>query len=571
MEKTVKQIIRQYRKVKQSLRQSTTIRLPATATATDNYIKIAGTNKYTVIGKKLYYASLKHAEMISADRQKQIERQQKTTMIDMQYNADHFPPNPLTLKECIALKPEKLTTDQIATKISAISDSIDSLKKEKTETDSPKEKQAIQQKIYRLQALEAELTFSKSKHKEYNRIDYTWDMLTADSDGNIITDLCKIITYCSCKKSVTREGTKTQYDMYYACCRAEWDHADVADVLSVATLAMFEALTADIRQIKKDIFFLEKSVEMLKHLNPVVDTAEIQKIVDCCKRHCKDVTNDFKANRRLLNRKKWMLKALADKSVDSLIHSVFLAINNYLVSVRSIHVADNFVVSSLENDYDYYCNIPENETRIDLLFNNNDKKEKRQAILSAYHKVSDIITKSELITLKYLIKGYTVSQIAYKRKITKQCINNHLCNIRSAFSRFIVSDPLEYAVIADCIIVDSDRQPKTDSEKTTEKKTDRQIEVDRIKASMTDGLKDSIKDQIIKSLNDFNLEVYYSLLNGTIRQTAETLNKSKTTIGRIQTAIIKSVFDTIDYECEMTVNRDLFAKITLSELMQIFD
>lgn len=568
---TIKQIIKQYRQIKNTVKQSATIRLTATATATDSYIKIAGTDKYTVTGKNLYYASMKHAEMISADRQRQLDRQTKREQLDRQYKADHFPDSPFTLAECIDCKPKKQTAETIAEKLKTISDSIDSLKKEKSETNSPKEKQAIQQKIYHLQAVKAELTFNKSKHKEYNRIDYTWDMLASDSEGDIITDLCKIVTYCSCKKSVTREGTKTQYDMYYACCRAEWDHPDVTDVLSVATLAMFETLTADSRQIKKDIYFLEKSVEMLKHLNPVIDTAEIDKVVYACKRHCTDVTNDFKANRRLLNRKKWILKAVTEKSVDSLIHSVFLAINNYLVSIRSIHASDTFIVSSLESDYDYYCNIPENETKIDLLFNDSDKKEKRQAILSAYHKISDILTKSELTTFKYLIKGYTVSQIAYKRKITKQCVNNHICVIRSAFSRFITSDPLQYAVIAGCIIVDSDRQPKTDSEKTAEKKTDRQLETNRIKANMTDGLKDGIKEQIVQSLNDFNLKVYYALLNSTIRQTAETLNKSKTTIGRIQTAIIKSVFDTIDYECKMTVNRDLFAKITLSELMQIFD
>lgn len=574
MKKTVKQIIKQYRNIKQSIRQSKTIRLTATATATDNYIKIAGTNKYTVIGKNLYYASLKHAEMISADRQRQLDRQTKREQLDRQYKADHFPDNPLTLAECIALKPEKQTAETIAEKIKAISNSIDSLKKEKSETDSPKEKQAIQQKIYHLQAVKAELTFNKSKHKEYDRVDYTWDMLTSDSSGNIITDLCKIITYCSCKKSVTREGTKTQYDMYYACCRAEWDHPDVADVLSVATLATIETLTADAKQLEKDIYFLEKSVDMLKHLNPIIDTAEIQKIVDCCKRHCKDVTNDFKTNRRLSNRKKWMLKAVTEKSVDDLIHSVFLAINNYLISIRSIHVSDTFIVSSIENDYEYYCNIPENETRIDLLFNDSDKKEKRQVILSAYHKVSDIITKSELTTFKYLIKGYTVSQIAYKRKITKQCVSNHLCNIRSAFSRFIVSSPLEYAVIADCIIVDSDssRQPKTDSEKTAEKKTDRQLETNRIKANMTDGLKDGIKADIIDSLNDLERMIYHSLVNNlTVRQTAETISKSPKYVQTRKAKIQEKIFTVIENECSISINRDLFTNISLYDLVSIFD
>lgn len=460
-----------------------------------------------------YYGQLQNSDRQTAERQKKREE------IDKQFKADHFPDSPFTLAECIALKPEKLAT------------------------------------------------------KEFTRVSYTWDMLTADSDGNIITDLCKIITYCSCKKSVIREGTKTQYGMYYACCRGEWDHPDVADVLSVASLAMVEALTADEKQIKKDIFFLEKSVDMLKHLNPVIDADEIGKVVYACKRHCGEVTSDYKANRRLANRKKWMLKAVTEKSVDDLIHSAFLAINDYLVSIRSIHVSDTFIISSLESDYEYYCNIPENETKIDLLFSDSDKKEKRQAILSAYHKVKSIITKSENETLKLLIRGYTVSQIAYKRKISKPTISIHIASIRSAFSRFIVSDPLEYAVIADCIIVDSDsdRQPKTDSTKTAGKKADRQIETDRIKANMTDGLKDGIKEQVIQSLNDFDLKVYYALLNGTIRQTAEALKASKTKIGRVQTDIIKAVFDTIDSECKITVNRDLFKKITLSELMQIFD
>ena len=568
---TIKQKINLYRQTKKAIKQSTVLRLTARATAIDGYIRTANTNRYTTVGKNPYYFSMRYIETMTADMSRRETIRIKTEKINKQFKSDHFPDDPHTLAECIALKPEKQTAEKIAEKIKAISESIDSLKKEKSETDSPKEKQALQQKIYHLQAVKAELTFNKSKHKEYDRVSYTWDMLTSDSEGDSITDLCKIITYCSCKKSIEREGTKTQYDMYYACLRAEWDHADVADVLSVATLAVVETLTANKRQLEKDIYFLEKSVEMLKHLNPAIDTAEINKVVDCCKRHCKDVTSDYKINRRLANRKKWALKAVTEKSVDDLIHSVFLAINNYLVSIRSIHVSDTFIVSSLENDYEYYCNIPENEAKIDLLINDSDKKEKRQAILSAYHKISDILTKSELTTFKLLIRGYTVSQIAYKRKITKQCVNNHLCNIRSAFSRFIASDPLEYAVIADCIVIDSDRQPKTDSEKTTEKKTDRQIEVDKIRDSMTDGLKDGIKEQVVQSLNDFDLKVYYALLNSTIRQTAETLNKSKTTIGRIQTAIIKSVFDTIDYECKMTVNRDLFVKITLSELIQIFD
>lgn len=488
---TVNEKIKVYRQIKKAIASVTMPRLTAIA----------------------YYGQLQYSDRRTAERQKKREE------IDKQFKADHFSDSPLTLAECIALKPQKQTAET----------------------------------------------------KEFTRVNYTWDMLTADSDGSIITDLCKIITYCSCKKSVEREGTKTQYAMYYACCRAEWDHPDVADVLSIASVAMLETLAADKRQLEKDIYFLEKSVEMLKHLNPVIDAAEINKIVACCKRHCKEITGDYKANRRLVNRKSWMLKAVIEKSVDDLIHSVFLAVNNYLVSIRSIHVSDSFIVSSLEDDYEYYCNIPENETRIDLLFSDSDKKEKRQAILSAYHKVKSVITKSENETLKLLIRGYTVSQVAYKRKITKQCVNNQLCTIRSAFSRLIVSDPLEYAVIADCIVIDSDRQPKTDSTRTAEKKTDRQLETDRIKANMTDGLKDGIKEQVIQSLNDFDLKVYYALLNGTIRQTAKTLSKSKTAIGRIQTAIIKSVFDTIDYECKMTVNRDLFAKITLSELMQIFD
>lgn len=551
-----KKIVDQLKSCRRALKS--TLRLPATATF----------KPVIVLPPITYYGQLQDSDRRTAEQQKKSEE------IYRQFKADHFPDSPITLAECIACKPEKQTAETIAEKIKAISDSIDSLKKEKTETDSPKDKQAIDLKIRQLQALKAEYTFNSKAHKEFTRVNYTWDMLTSDSDGDIITDLCKIITYCSCKKSVTREGTKTQYDMYYACCRAEWDHPDVADVLSVATLAMFETLTADVKQIEKDIYFLEKSVEMLKHLNPIVDTAEINKVVYACKRYCTDVTSDFKTNRRLVNRKKWMLKAVTEKSVDDLIHSVFLAINNFLVSIRSIHVADNFVVSSLENDYEYYCNIPENETKIDLLFNNIDKKEKRQAILSAYHKVSDIITKSELTTFKYLIKGYTVSQIAYKRKITKQCINNHLCNIRSVFSRFIVSDPPEYAVIADCIIIDSDsdRQPKTDSTKTAAKKTDRQLEIDKIKETMTDGLKDGIKADIIDSLNDLERMIYRSLVNNlTVRQTAETISKSPKYVQTRKAKIQEKIFTVIENECSISINRDLFTNISLYDLVSIFD
>jgi DNA-binding CsgD family transcriptional regulator len=539
---TVKEIVRMYRQTRKAIESVTIPRLTAIA----------------------YVGQLQDSDRRTADRQARGEE------IDRQFKAEHFPDSPLTLRECVALKPKKRTAEEVSEKIASVSDSIHAFVKEYNETTDKTERQAIDTKIKQLQCQMNELTFYNSRHTEYDRVNYTWDMIANDSEGNIITDLCKIITYCSCKKSVTREGTKTQYDMYYACCRADWEHPDVADVLSVATLATFETLTADEKQLEKDVYFLEKSVEMLKHLNPIADTAEIKKIVTVCKRHCNVITDDYRANRRTANRYKWMLRAVTEKSIDNLIHAVFLAINNYFVLNRSIHVSDNFTVNSIESDYEYYCNIPESETKIDLLFNDSDKKEKRQAILSAYHKVSDILTKSELTTFKYLIKGYTVSQIAYKRKISKPTISIHIASIRSAFSRFIASDPLQYTVIADCIIINSD-SPKTDSEKTAEKKTDRQLETDRIKASMTDGLKDGIKEQIIQTLDNFELRVYKSLLKGTIRQTAELLKASKTKIGRVQTDIIKAVFDTIDSECQITVNRDLFKKITLSELIQIFD
>lgn len=546
IEMTVKETVRMYKQVRKAIESVTIPHLTAIA----------------------YAGQLQDSDRRTAERQARGEE------IDRQFKAEHFPDSPLTLRECIALKPKKQTKEEMTAKLASLSNSIHALVEEYNETTDKTERQAIDTKIKQLQRQMNELAFYNSRHKEYDRVSYTWDMLAGDSDGSIITDLCKIITYCSCKKSVTREGTKTQYDMYYACCRADWEHPDVADVFSVAALAMFETLTADKRQIRKDIYFLEKSVEMLKHLNPIIDTAEIDKVVFACKRHCKEVTSDFKANRRLANRKKWMLKAVTEKSIDNLIHAVFLAINNYLVSTRSIHVSDNFVVNSIESDYEYYCNIPESETKIDLLFSDSDKKEKRQAILSAYHKISDIITRSELITLKYLIKGYTVSQIACKRKITKQCVNNHLCTIRSAFSRIIVSDPIEYAVIADCIIIDSDsdRQPKTDSEKTVAKKTDRQLEIDRLKEAMTDGLKDGIKADIIDSLNDLERMIYHSLVNNlTVRQTAETISKSPKYVQTRKAKIQEKIFTVIENECSISINHDLFTNISLYDLVSIFD
>ena len=543
---TVKEIVRMYRQTRKAIESVTIPRLTAIA----------------------YVGQLQDSDRRTAERQARGEE------IDRQFKAEHFPDSPLTLRKCIALKPKKQTKEEMTTKLASLSDSIHALVKEYNETTDKTEKQAIEPKIKCLQLQKVELTFYNSRHKEYERVNYTWDMLANDSDGSIITDLCKIITYCSCKKSVTREGTKTQYDMYYACCRADWEHHDIADVLSVATLAMFETLTADKKQLEKDIYFLEKSVEMLQHLNPIVDTAEIKKIVTVCKRHCNVITDDYRVNRRAANRYKWMLKAVTEKSIDNLIHTVFLAINNYLVSTRSIHVSDNFAVNSIESDYEYYCNIPESETKIDLLFSDSDKKEKRQAILSAYHKISDIITKSELTTLKYLIKGYTVSQIAYKRKVTKQCVNNHLRAIRSAFSRFITSNPVQYAVVADCIIIDSDsdRQPETDSTTTAEKKTDRQLETDRIKANMTDGLKDGIKADIIDSLNDLERMIYHSLVNNlTVRQTAETISKSPKYVQTRKAKIQEKIFTVIENECSISINRDLFTNISLYDLVSIFD
>lgn len=407
--------------------------------------------------------------------------------------------------------------------------------------------------------------------RKYSKVDYTWDMLADDKIGSTIIDLCKIITYCSCKKSVEREGTKTQYSMYYSCLRGEWDQPDVADVLSVACKAMYETIIADEKQLEIDVHFLEKSVELLKHLNSVSDRVEIDSIVKACKHYCENVSDDYHINKRIANLKTWMLKAVKDKSVDSLIHAVFLAINNYLVSIRSIHVSDNFPVNSLESDYEFYCTIPDEKQNIDLLFYDVDKREKRKAILTAYHKIKTILSKSENETLRLLIKGYTVTQIAYKRKISKQCVNNHLCTIRAAFSRLITADPVQYAAIADYIIVDVDT-PKTDGAKTAEKKADRQVEIDRIKGSLTAGLKEGIKETLLEKLKDIEKLIYDMLVSSmTIRQTAEQIGKSGKFVQTRKAKIQEKILSTIEYECGMKIDRALFDNISLHDLAIIFD
>lgn len=408
--------------------------------------------------------------------------------------------------------------------------------------------------------------------QKYSKVDYTWDMLTNDKSGQAIIDLCKIITYCSCKKSVEREGTKTQYSMYYACLRGEWDQPDVADILDVACKAMYETLTADEKQLEIDVRFLEKSVALLKHLNSVSDRVEIGSIVKACKHYCADVSDDYHTNKRLANMEKWMLKAVTEKSLDSLIHTVFLAINNYLVSVRAIHVSDSFPVSSLESDYEFYCTIPDEKQNIDLLFYDVDKREKRKAILTAYHKVKTILSKSENTTLKLLVKGYTVTQIAHKRKITKQCVNNHVCTIRSAFSRLISANPALYTVLNDCVIIDTVSDSKTDLTKTAEKKTDRQIEIDRIKDSLTAGLKEGIKEDLLKSLKDTEQNIFEMLIDSmTVRQVAEKIGKSGKFVQTRKAKIQEKVLSTIEYECSMKIDRALFDNISLHDLVSIFD
>lgn len=408
--------------------------------------------------------------------------------------------------------------------------------------------------------------------KKYSKVNYTWQMLADDRTGSTIVDLCKIVTYCSCKKSVEREGTKTQYEMYYACLRGEWDQSDVADVLDVACSAMYETIAADKRQLEIDVHFLEKSVDLLKHLNIVYDKVEIDGVVKACKHYCKDVSDDYRTNKRLANVRTWMLKAVTEKSVDNLIHAVFLAINNYLISIRAIHVSDNFPVSSLESDYDFYCTIPDEKQDLDLLFYDVDKRGKRKAILSAYHKTKAILSKSENTTLKLLVKGYTVTQIAYKRKITKQCVNHHICTIRAAFSRFITSDPVQYAAVADCIIVDVDTPPKTDCAKTAEKKTDRQIEIDRIRSSMTERLKEGIKANVIEKLKDIEMVIYDSLVNNsTVRQTAEIIGKSSKFVQTRKAKIQEKILADIECECDLKIDRTLLDNISLHDLVAIFD
>lgn len=408
--------------------------------------------------------------------------------------------------------------------------------------------------------------------QKYSRMEYTWQALKEDKTGSTIIDLCKIITYCSCKKSVEREGTKTQYAMYYSCLRGEWDQPDVADVLGVACKAMYETIAADEKQLEIDVHFLEKSVELLKHLNVVYDRIEVNSIVKTCKHYCADVSEDYHTNKRLANCRRWMLKAVTEKSVDSLIHAVFLAINDYLISIRSIHVSDIFVVGSIESDYEFYCEIPDEKQDLDLLFYDVDKREKRKAILTAYHKIKAILSKSENATLKLLIKGYTITQIAHKRKITKQSVNKHLCTIRAAFSRLITADPVLYTVLDDCIITDTVSDNQKDLTKTAEKKTDRQIEVDKIRASMTEGLKEGIKETLLSSLIDTENAIFDMLVDSlTVRQVAERIGKSAKFVQTRKSKIQEKILSTIEYECGMKIDRALFDNISLHDLVTIFD
>lgn len=408
--------------------------------------------------------------------------------------------------------------------------------------------------------------------KKYSKVEYTWNMLTNDKSGQTIIDLCKIVTYCSCKKSVEREGTKTQYAMYYACLRGEWDQPDVADILDVACKAMYETIVADEKQLELDVHFLEKSVDLLKHLNAVYDRVEVDGIVKACKHYCADVSEDYHTNKRLANIRTWMLKAVTEKSVDSLIHAVFLAINDYLVSIRAIHISDNFIVGSLEDDYKFYCDIVDEKQSIDLLFYDVDKREKRKAILTAYHKTKTILSKSENTTLKLLVKGYTVTQIAYKRKITKQCVNNHVCTIRSVFSRLISANPALYTILNDCIIIDTVSDSKTDLTKTAEKKTDRQVEIDKIRTSMAEGLKEGIKETLLEKLKDIEKLIYDMLVSSmTIRQAAEQIGKSGKFVQTHKAKIQEKILSTLEYECSMKIDRALFDTISLHDLVAIFD
>ncbi|MBQ8135330.1 MAG: hypothetical protein IJ192_13150, partial [Clostridia bacterium] len=406
-------------------------------------------------------------------------------------------------------------------------------------------------------------------HSDNYNITCNYNLYGVFFDGkSVIESLARCITKRTALNMIMREGTKTQYSIYYATCRNDFEHHDTADMYMVAVETLLECINTvslqDLQALKKEIIVLEKSVDMLKYLNPIADYNTISRIVASGKKYSDRITSDYHVNKRIANILRHVYKAGKSYDVDEAKHAAYLAVNNYLTAMRSIRV-DNSLVSI--NSIAEYYNDGENEI-IERFETDSAKLEKRKLYLNAFKAVKNSVSKSAYTTFKLLIKGYTVEQIASKRKINHGTVCKHKNDISTAFLHALQTPEnagmLNDLISTNVIVLDFEKALKSVKNiKKIEVTTAKNAEITTIRNAVNDRIKATFK-AYEKDLKGIEKIIYESLVNGlSVRDTAIKTNKAKSTIDRRKQKIQNAIISIIENESGLEVDKNKLQKMPL--------
>lgn len=432
----------------------------------------------------------------------------------------------------------------------------------------------------RSMAASATLTAAVKKPKAFVKCDFSWEEIAADTSGEHILDLCKMVTYCAAKKAVSREGSAAQWAIYYAARRGEWTQHDLSDMLSAASLVAWQTVTAKPEDLSKKAAILEKAVSMLMHLHPTVDYCQVSRICANAKKHGVTVSRDVNENKRRITLCKIMYNAVTKKSVDDLIHAVFMGVNHYLTGERAIRLSSTVSIASLDADAAFYAeSIADPHSAIDDLFGGSCadavRLEKRSAVLAAYAALQNVLSKSQLETLALLTKGYTVSQVAYRRDMCDSTVCDHIAAIRSAFTRLLLcDDSATYAAIGGCVVISQeDETASRAAAKAADKKTAAYAAVQKIRDQIPQEVRVATLQSVEEALKDTEKAMYALMRRGdSLRQIATAVSTGKSTVGRLQKSITTALLDGLD-RCGVSYDhrvRPTLEKLPFSTIMTIF-
>lgn len=409
-----------------------------------------------------------------------------------------------------------------------------------------------------------------------------------NSDPDVKLALARQITKRQSFNMIQRQGSKTQYNIYYCAMRNDFNDHDTSDIYSAAYTQIENTLSvknaADAVKAKKVIIAVNSKIQ---HLNKYTDCHVIDKYVSTANRCLKDVYNidfvevsdDYNKNKSLVTLLENMYTAISEKSVKALKTSCYNKINAYLTSIRAIREKSDIedIGSVIESESERFYTLFEDNQEVEY-------SEKSTILKMCYAEMKKGLNESALKVFELMGKGYSTTQIAEKKKVDKSAISHQIAEIKQAFlkcyadiknsaenTHLFANNPIVFdpAVFADC-------KPISDKTEKIINTYNRNAEIDRIKNAVnsSSSAKENIKIEFEKyvktKLRDIDIQIINVLIDDTsVRDTAKTLDIDMNVVKRTKLKITSKIYELIEKHCNITVNKNDLKKVNLSVLFDI--